>query len=145
MKKEEKPKPKVVTPTPTPVKPKKKEPEPKKGELNPYYGLYVERDFYIVSTYGIGRYVDIVGNTIVIKTQNGLVSQKWWFDQKSKTIKNKSNNRSFDIQNAGRTSNMQVWTTNGGWFQQFKYYQNYLMNVKDERVFEIKGSKDTEG
>lgn len=113
----EKPKPKPVKPTVTPVKkPKKPEPEPKKGELNPYYGLYVERDFYIVSTYGIGRYVDIVGNTIVIKTQNGLVSQKWWFDQKSKTIKNKSNGKSFDIQNAGRTSNMQVWTTNGGWF-----------------------------
>jgi hypothetical protein len=139
-----KPTPKPVVPTTRPWKPKP-QPEPKKGEFNPEYGLYVERDFYIVSTYGIGRYVDIVGNQIVIKTQSDRTSQKWWFDQKSKTIKNKSNNRSFDIQHAGKTSNMQVWNTNGGWFQVFKYYQNYIMNVKDSRVLEITGSKDVEG
>jgi hypothetical protein len=26
------------------------------------------------------------------------------------------NNQSFDIKNAGRTNNMQIWSTNSGWF-----------------------------
>jgi len=46
--------------------------EPKKGELNEQFGLYVERDFYIVSALGSGRYLDLVYNrNMVIKTQNG--------------------------------------------------------------------------
>jgi hypothetical protein len=46
--------------------------EPKKGQLNEQFGLFVERDFYIVSALGSGRYLDIVYNrNMVIKTQNG--------------------------------------------------------------------------
>jgi len=46
-------------------------PEPKKGELNKDFGLYVGRDFYIVSKMASGRYLDILGNNMVIKTPNG--------------------------------------------------------------------------
>jgi len=43
--------------------------EPKKGELNEKFGLYVERDFYIVSALPSGRYMDIINNrNMVIKT-----------------------------------------------------------------------------
>jgi hypothetical protein len=46
--------------------------EPKKGELNTRFGLFVERDFYIVSAMGKHRYLDIINNrNIVIKTPNG--------------------------------------------------------------------------
>jgi hypothetical protein len=46
--------------------------EPKKGQLNEQFGMFVERDFYIVSALGSGRYLDIVYNrNMVIKTQNG--------------------------------------------------------------------------
>ena len=36
--------------------------EPVKGELNPKFGLYVERDFFIVSKLGSGRYLDLISN-----------------------------------------------------------------------------------
>jgi hypothetical protein len=43
--------------------------EPKKGELNEKFGLYVERDFYIISELKSNRYLDIINNrNMVIKT-----------------------------------------------------------------------------
>jgi len=72
--------------------------DPKKGELNEDFGLYVERPFYIVSALPSHRYIDLINNkNLVIKTPNGRNTQVWWFDQKSKTIKTKLNNKSIDI------------------------------------------------
>jgi hypothetical protein len=46
--------------------------EPKKGELNEQFGLFVERDFYIISALPSGRYLDLINNrNMVIKTPNG--------------------------------------------------------------------------
>jgi hypothetical protein len=91
--------------------------EPKKGELNKDFGIYVERPFYIVSEMKSHRYLDLINNrNLVIKTANGRNTQVWYFDQRSLTIKTKLNNQSWDIQNAGRTNNMQIWSTNSGWF-----------------------------
>jgi hypothetical protein len=45
--------------------------DPKKGELNRDFGLYVERPFYIISRMTSGRYLDIIGRNLVIKTTNG--------------------------------------------------------------------------
>jgi membrane carboxypeptidase/penicillin-binding protein PbpC len=91
--------------------------EPKKGELNKDFGIYVERPFYIVSEMKSHRYLDLINNrNLVIKTANGRNTQVWYFDQRSLTIKTKLNNQSWDIQNAGRTNNMQIWITNSGWF-----------------------------
>jgi hypothetical protein len=91
--------------------------EPGKGELNEDFGLYVERPFYIVSQLPAHRYLDLINNrNMVIKTPNGRSTQIWWFDQKSLTIRTKLNNQSWDIQNSGRTNNLQVWSTNSGWW-----------------------------
>jgi hypothetical protein len=91
--------------------------EPTKGEFNERFGLYVERPFYIISALKDHRYLDLINNrNMVIKTRNGRSSQTWWFDQKSLTIKTKLNNQSFDIQSSGRTRNMQIWSTNSGWW-----------------------------
>jgi membrane carboxypeptidase/penicillin-binding protein PbpC len=91
--------------------------EPKKNELNKDFGLYVERPFYVVSELGTNRYLEVINNrNMVVKTQNGRKEQIWWFDQKSLTIRTKLNNQSWDIKNAGRTSEMQIWSTNSGWF-----------------------------
>jgi hypothetical protein len=123
------PKP-TVTPPPKPPPPPPK-PEPGKGELNEEYGFYVERPFFIISAIGENRYMDVVDErNVVIKTANEYDSQKWWFDQKSKTIKNVMfEDKSLDITNGGRSSDIQVWKTNGNWFQQFKWTQNYIKNV----------------
>lgn len=92
-------------------------PWPKKGELNEFFGFYVQRPFYIVSELPKHRYLDEINGNLVIKTPNGFDSQKWFFDQKTRTIKNvKTPSKSFDIQNAGRSTNLQIWNTNSGWF-----------------------------
>jgi hypothetical protein len=91
--------------------------EPVKGEYNEQFGMYVERDFYIVSQMKEHRYLDLINNrNFVIKTPNGRKTQTWYFDQKSLTIKTRLNNQSFDIKSAGKTRDMQVWSTNSGWF-----------------------------
>ena len=45
-------------------------PEPTSG-LNPDYGLYINRPFYIVSQLTSRRYLDLIGNNLVIKVKNG--------------------------------------------------------------------------
>jgi hypothetical protein len=91
--------------------------EPKKGEMAEDFGLYVQRPFYIVSELNSHRYLDLINNrNMVIKTKNGRSTQVWYFDYRSWTIKTKLNNQSWDIQNSGRTNNMQIWSTNSGWF-----------------------------
>jgi hypothetical protein len=56
--------------------------EPKKGELNEKFGLYVERDFYVVSELSSHRYLDLINNrNMVIKTPNGRKTQVWYFHQ----------------------------------------------------------------
>jgi hypothetical protein len=56
--------------------------EPKKGELNEDFGLYVERDFFVVSEMKSNRYLDLINNrNFVIKTPNGRRTQVWYFHQ----------------------------------------------------------------
>jgi hypothetical protein len=91
--------------------------EPKKGELNEKFGLYVERPFYIQSAMGTHRYLDLINNrNMVIKTPNGRNTQIWYFHQQSLTIRTKLNNQSWDIKNSGKTKDMQIWSTNSGWW-----------------------------
>jgi hypothetical protein len=121
-------------------------PEPKKGELNERFNLYVERPFHIVTQMKSGRYLDVVGSDIVIKTPNGFKTQVWWFDQKSKTIKSESNHsKSFDIANAGRSNNLQLWATNSRWFQVFLYKNEHFVNVRGKKSLDVKGGQDREG
>jgi len=120
--------------------------EPKKGELNKKFGLFVERDFYIVSQLASHRYLDLINNrNMVIKVPNGRNTQKWYFDQKSLTIKTRLNNQSWDIQSAGKTNNMQVWSTNSGWFQVFKYEKGQFINWTNSKVLDVFQAKDEEG
>jgi hypothetical protein len=120
--------------------------EPKKGELNHDFGLYVERPFYIVSAMSSHRYLDLINNrNMVVKTPNGRNTQIWWFDQRSLTIKTKLNNQSWDIKSSGRTNNMQIWSTNSGWFQVFKYEDDQFINIQNNKVLDVTGNKDEEG
>jgi hypothetical protein len=92
--------------------------EPGKGEMNTKFGLYVERDFHIVSAMKSNRYLDLdLGNRYMqLKTPNGRRQQVWYFHQQSLSIRSRYNNRSLDIVNSGRTDNMQVWNTNQQWW-----------------------------
>lgn len=105
-------------------------PEPKEGELNEEYGFIIKRPFHIVSDLSSHRYLDLLGSNLVIKVPNGFDTQVFWFDQKTKTIKSEHDSGlSFDIKGAGSTQDMQMWTTNSGWFQIFRYQGGSLINV----------------
>lgn len=78
-------------------------PEPKKGELSVEYGLYVERDFYLMSGLPSRRYLDVLSRNVVIKTPNGFDSQRWYFDWKTRSIRNvKLNKYVLSIEMSGR-------------------------------------------
>jgi hypothetical protein len=122
------------------------EKEPTKGQLNKKFGLYVERDFYVVSELSSHRYLDLINNrNMVIKTPNGRKTQIWYFHQQSLTIRTRYNNQSWDIKSAGKTNNMQIWSTNSGWFQVFKYEKSQFINWSNNKVLDVKDSKDEEG
>jgi hypothetical protein len=92
--------------------------EPKKGELNEDFGLYVERDFHVVTELKSNRYLDLINNrNFVIKTPLfGRKTQIWYFHQQSLTIRTRYNNQSWDIKSSGKTNDMQIWSTNSGWW-----------------------------
>jgi hypothetical protein len=91
--------------------------EPKDGELNKMFNLFVGKPFYVRSGLSSGKYLDILGRNMVIKTRTGRKTQLWYFDQRSRTIKNYQHKGwSWDIHGAGRHTNMQAWNTNSGWW-----------------------------
>jgi hypothetical protein len=77
-------------------------PELVKGDFDPDFGMFVEREFSIITNMGSGRYVDTVDNNLVIKTRRNSNTQKWYYDRISRTIKNSETKKSWDIVNSGR-------------------------------------------
>jgi hypothetical protein len=71
---------------------------------------------------------------MVIKTPNGRRTQIWYFHQQSLTIRTRYNNQSWDIKSAGRTNDMQIWSTNSQWFQVFKYEGEQFINWQNSKV-----------
>jgi bacillopeptidase F (M6 metalloprotease family) len=61
------------------------------------------------------------------------------------TIRTRYNNQSFDIKSAGKTNNMQIWSTNSGWFQIFKFEKSQFINWTNNKVLDVTNSKDEEG
>jgi len=90
--------------------------EPTTGEWNRDYGFKVNIDFHIVSTLGHGRYVDYLSRDLLIKTQNGRKSQRWYFHQPSRTIRSREKNQSIDIKSSGKSNVLQYYTTSSRWW-----------------------------
>jgi hypothetical protein len=40
---------------------------------------------------------------------------------------------------------MQIWSTNSGWFQVFKYHGRQFKNIMNNKVLDVSGAKDVEG
>lgn len=64
-------------------------PEPKIGDFVPEYGMKYKVDFYLVSQLPSRRYIDLIGKDMKIKTPNGRLTQKFYFDYLTKTIVSK--------------------------------------------------------
>lgn len=96
-----------------------KETKIKTEGLKEDFGLFIGRPFYIISAMSMNRALDIKGGrNVVIRTKKyNEVSQQWIFDNNSKTIKSyKYKDKSLDIQNSGKSSNLQIYTTNSRWW-----------------------------
>jgi hypothetical protein len=114
--------------------------EPKKGELNPEFGFYVERPFYIVSELGTGRYLTTInGAGLAIKTKNGNAQQTWFFDQKTLTVKNMQNKKSMSINSSGNARSINVYNTNSQWYQIFKYEGQHICNFQNHKCLDVQG------
>jgi hypothetical protein len=90
--------------------------EPTTGEWNRDYGFKVNIDFHIVSGLGHGRYIDYLSRNLLIKTQNGRKSQRWYFHQPSRTIRSREKNQSIDIYNSGKGNYLQYYSTSSRWW-----------------------------
>jgi hypothetical protein len=90
--------------------------EPTKGNMNTKFGLKVDTDFHIVSTLGKGKYLDYLSRDLLVKTQNGKASQKWYFHQPSRTIRGRSTNQSIEIKSSGNSNQLQYYSTNSRWW-----------------------------
>jgi hypothetical protein len=92
--------------------------DPRKGELNKRFGLYVERDFHVISRMGKHRYLDLLPNrNFYLKTRNGRNTQKFWFHQKTLTIKSRNwTSYSWTIKSSGNSKDMWVTTTTSRWW-----------------------------
>ena len=114
------------------------EDEPKKGEMNSKFGLYVERDFHIVSAMGNNKYLDLdLGNRwAVIKTPNGRRQQVWYYDQRTRTIRSRYNNKALDIYNSGRNKELQGYSNPADvWWQKFKFEGGSIVNFRNGKAF----------
>jgi hypothetical protein len=106
--------------------------EPGKGELNEKFGIYVDRTFHVISQLPMNRHLDLMGGrNFIIKTDVNTVTQHWYFHQPSLTIRSRSNHQSWDIKSAGKTKDMQIWSTNSGWFQIFVYSGEHFCNIQE--------------
>ena len=114
--------------------------------FNSDFGLYINRPFYIISRMWMNRTITAVGETnLVIKNKvDGKNTQKFVFDQSSKTIKSVGfYSKSIEIINDGLGPNIEIWKTNARWFQLFRYVEPYIINQKG-LVVDVKESLDNE-
>ena len=115
------------------------------GEENKDWGFKINYPFYVVSKKGRGYFLDLLGDNMVMKTRNGMKSQQWYFDQKTRSIKSvRTPSKSWDIQGSGKGTNLNIYTTNSGWWQLWKWDgKDSFYNVQNKKVLDS-GSEDKE-
>lgn len=115
--------------------------------MNKDWGFKINTPFYVVSQLPDGRFLDLVGNNMLIKTRNGLPSQEWYFDQKTRTIRSqRTKSYAWTIQGNGNSANIAASGSNSEWYQLFKWdaASGSFTNVKNKKVLDVAGGRDAE-
>jgi hypothetical protein len=95
---------------------------------------------------GRGRYVDLVSYDVKLKVSNGRTSQKWYFDNKTKTIRSRqTTSYSLQIQSSGNSKNVVITSTSSRWWQLWSLDGDQIRNVYTGQVLDVKDGKDEEG
>jgi hypothetical protein len=87
--------------------------------FNKEFGFHINRPFYIRSRMPMQRIAECHGaNNVWLKRwRKNTNAQQWFFDEKSKTIKNKQwVSRVLEIQSNGNSNNVRVATVNSRWW-----------------------------
>ena len=78
------------------------------------------KEFLFISRADESLYLDVEGRNVVVRNRDkSRRTQIWYFDAKSRTFKNKSNNQSLDIE--GSRTNLIVYPTHSGANQVFAF------------------------
>lgn len=112
----------------------------KDGEWWADWGMYVGKEFSIVSKMPSQRYLDVRENNVLINKRSGRPSQKWVFDYTSRTIINVATKKSLNFYN----NQVDVRSTTSEWNQLFRFRADLLVNVKG-KVMQVDANKDIEG
>jgi len=112
--------------------------------MSPKWGFIVERPFYIVSELKQNRHFTQLGSDKfgIIKTPNGNNSQKFYFDQKTRTIR-MVRSTGYSLEAKGN-NDVGYGSSRAVPQQQFKYEKGYIINVKTNKAFDVSGGKDVE-
>jgi hypothetical protein len=112
----------------------------KDGEWWAEWGMYCAKEFSIVSKMPSSRYLDVVGDNVLINQRSGRPSQKFMFDCTSRTIVNVATKKSITF--SGNQVN--VSSTTSEWNQLFRFKNEMITNVKG-KVAQVDANKDREG
>lgn len=112
----------------------------KDGEWWADWGMYVGKEFSIVSKLPSQRYLDVRDNNVIINQRNGKKTQKWVFEYSSRTIINVATKKSLNFYN----NQVNVKATTSEWSQLFRFRGDLLVNVKG-KVMQVDANKDIEG
>jgi hypothetical protein len=112
----------------------------KDGEWWAEFGMYVGKEFSLVSKMPSQRYLDVRENNVVINKRSGRKTQKWIFDYNSRTIINVATKKSLNFYR----NQVDVRSTTSEWNQLFRYRAELMVNVKG-KVMQVDANKDLEG
>jgi hypothetical protein len=94
----------------------------KDGEWWADWGMYVGKEFSIVSKMPSQRYLDVRENNVVINKRSNQKTQKWVFDYTSRTILNVATKKSLNFYN----KQVDVRATTSEWSQLFRFQADLL-------------------
>lgn len=72
--------------------------------------------FHVQSHLRWGKYLESMNREVNLKTPNGRAEQLWYFDQRTKTIRNKANKKVFSIANSGRGNKLESYAISHKWW-----------------------------
>jgi hypothetical protein len=82
--------------------------------------------------------------TYAIKTRNGRKEQRFYFDFKTKAIKERRNNQGINIEGNGGSRSIRSRNVNGQWWQQWKADGAHIVNARNGLALDVAGNKDAE-
>lgn len=86
------------------------------GDFDPDFGFYCNREFSVISKMAGKKYIDTIGDNLVLKSRSTTTTQKWMYDIQTRTIINPVTKLAWDIAGEGKETNVQVHKSSSSWW-----------------------------